>query len=247
MVASVSLESVAYELLLLFSGRSQFPIYPTTHYTFWNFRLIHYSFSIFWLFIITKGSNYRLDTYSAIASRQPHSYAVWNLSSKGRIIFYEEGGSVDFHFGLQDFFLPPPFCIPKKNLTPPPSTLGTSPLLDPLKNVTPPPPCFTKHMRKQSVVLFLNTVCASFNNTQALASISKSVVSYMYAVKGSSKWLQHLFSASVQFSSVPDLWVLNWCGLCIKQNLCKFVFERETNSGSVVQLALWFLILHTFF
>ena len=28
------------------------------------------------------------------------------------------------------------------------------------------------------------------------------------------------------------------CGLCIKQNLCKSVFERETNSGSVVQLAL---------
>ena len=23
---------------------------------------------------------------------------------KGRIIFYEEGESVDFHFGLQDFF-----------------------------------------------------------------------------------------------------------------------------------------------
>ena len=29
------------------------------------------------------------------------------------------------------------------------------------------------------------------------------------------------------------------CGLCIKQNLCKSVFELgETNSGSVVQLAL---------
>ena len=43
----------------------------------------------------------------------------------------------------------------------------------------PPPPCFTKHMRKQSVVLFLNTVCTSFNNTQALAYISKSR-SYLY-------------------------------------------------------------------
>ena len=28
------------------------------------------------------------------------------------------------------------------------------------------------------------------------------------------------------------------CGLCIKQNLCNSVFESETNSGSVVQLAL---------
>ena len=27
-------------------------------------------------------------------------------------------------------------------------------------------------------------------------------------------------------------------GLCIKQNLCKSVFERETNSDSVVQLTL---------
>ena len=28
------------------------------------------------------------------------------------------------------------------------------------------------------------------------------------------------------------------CGLCIKQNLCKSVFERETNNGSVVQPTL---------
>ena len=37
-----------------------------------------------------------------------------------RIIFYEEGGSVDFHFGLQDIFL--------------------SLLLDPLKKRNPPNP-----------------------------------------------------------------------------------------------------------
>ena len=40
--------------------------------------------------------------------------------SKGRIIFYEEGGSVDFHFGLQNIFWPP--------------------LLDPLKKRDPPQP-----------------------------------------------------------------------------------------------------------
>ena len=47
---------------------------------------------------------------------------------KGRIIFYEERESVDFHFGLQDFFDPPPLLDPLKiRDSPPPSTLGTSP------------------------------------------------------------------------------------------------------------------------
>ena len=79
-----------------------------------------------------------------------------NLPLKDVSFFMRRGGgSVYFYFSLQDFWPPPPF-------------------LDPLKNVTPPPTCFTKHMRKQSVVLFLNTVCASVNNTQALAYISKS-------------------------------------------------------------------------
>ena len=86
-----------------------------------------------------------------------------SVSLRGVSFFLWGTGVCRFSFRFTGFFWPPPpFGSLKNTWLPPPLNLRDVPLLDPLKNVTLPPPCFTKHMRKQSVVLFLIQDRANF-------------------------------------------------------------------------------------